>query len=224
MFAKSQFARLADVGLKLRRLLCMVLYVLCYAFVACGQQTALQCGVIGCRRVYALRSTERRNRGGNQTGAKFGRCDLSIDAARRSTRSAWSSLESHVGRKTAGTIQRGSTIGIACLHCERAEIGCVRQFGASSLQTWEYRRAGFRAFCGCVGCSRIQTTGSGSGCSTGCENGCETGEKMTRVTLASLDRAARDYDVDNALDALRIASTDRAYSIRRPRRKRRTVH
>jgi len=47
---------------------------------------------------------------------------------------------------------------------------------------------------------------------------------MTRVTFAMVDRASRDYDVDNALDALRIASTDRAYAIRYPRRKRRTIH
>lgn len=42
-----------------------------------------------------------------------------------------------------------------------------------------------------------------------------------RVTLRTiLERVERDYGTDNALDALRIASTDRAYIVYRRRKRR----
>lgn len=222
-----KFACLADVALKLRRLLFLVLYVqcICYASLSGRWKTAVQCGIFCRGRFHVVCASEWCDCGGNQTRAEFGCRDLSVNAARGYARTPWFALESENRWRTGRKILDGSSIVRARSNRQCPQIGFVCQFDAPAFQTWKYLRAGFRAFCGCVRCSHTETPGCQTRTRGERETRIQTGEKMTgRVTLRTiLERVERDYGTDNALDALRIASTDRAYIVYR-RRKRRMIH
>ena len=232
MVVTSKLARLERVGLKLRVLFCMVLYVVCNACIS-RWETVVQCGVVYCGRLYVDR--QRFNGSRNQTGLEFGCRVLCDRTARGYQRSPWTSGAIVAQRQTVCPVHETivcGTCGFRPHFCGIRTVCEICQFTAPTFDSCGHCNYRFRAFYG-IG---NQTCGFPYSCSCGRSCGRanhrkigrqiigETcGEKIVKtVSLASIERIADRYATDDSIggtfDTLRIACT---LGYRLKRRKRR---